>query len=53
MTILRGEFFGEMALFSGEPSPLSIAAFDDLQPTFRRCRSDFFISCENLEAKRF
>ncbi|MEG3838367.1 response regulator [Microcoleus sp. Z1_A1] len=24
-----------------------------LHPTFRRCRSDFFISCENLEAKRF
>ncbi|MCC3410131.1 MAG: transposase [Microcoleus sp. PH2017_10_PVI_O_A] len=23
------------------------------QPTFRRCGSDFFISCENLEAKRF
>jgi small-conductance mechanosensitive channel len=31
MTILRGEFFGEMALFSGEPSPVSIAAVDDLQ----------------------
>ncbi|MCC3408669.1 MAG: DUF4276 family protein [Microcoleus sp. PH2017_10_PVI_O_A] len=25
----------------------------DLYPTFRRCGSDFFISCENLEAKRF
>ena len=24
-----------------------------LEPTFRRCGSDFFISCENLEAKRF
>ena len=31
MTILRGEFFGEMALFSREPSPVSIAAVDDLQ----------------------
>ncbi|MEG4216740.1 cyclic nucleotide-binding domain-containing protein [Microcoleus sp. Pol14C6] len=31
MTILRGEFFGERALFSGEPSPVSIAAVDDLQ----------------------
>lgn len=31
MTILRGGFFGEMALFSGEPSPLSIVAVDDLQ----------------------
>lgn len=31
MTILRGEFFGEMALFSGEPSPVSVAAVDDLQ----------------------
>ncbi|MEG3841781.1 mechanosensitive ion channel family protein [Microcoleus sp. herbarium14] len=31
MTILSGEFFGEMALFSGEPSPVSIAAADDLQ----------------------
>jgi CRP-like cAMP-binding protein len=31
MTILRGEFFGEMALFSGEPSPVSIAAVDDWQ----------------------
>jgi len=31
MTILSGEFFGEMALFSGEPSPVSIAAVDDLQ----------------------
>jgi CRP-like cAMP-binding protein len=31
MTILRGEFFGEMALFSGEPSPVSITAVDDLQ----------------------
>lgn len=31
MTILHGEFFGEMALFSGEPSPVSIAAVDDLQ----------------------
>ena len=24
-----------------------------LKPTFRRCGSDFFISCENLEAKQF
>lgn len=31
MTILRGEFFGEMALFTGEPSPVSITAVDDLQ----------------------
>jgi len=31
MTILRGEFFGEMALFTGEPSPVSIVAVDDLQ----------------------
>jgi CRP-like cAMP-binding protein len=31
MTILRGEFFGEMALFTGEPSPVSIAAVEDLQ----------------------
>ena len=31
MTILSGEFFGEMALFTGEPSPVSIAAVDDLQ----------------------
>ncbi|MEG3860561.1 mechanosensitive ion channel family protein [Microcoleus sp. herbarium12] len=31
MTVLRGEFFGEMALFSGEPSPVSIAAAEDLQ----------------------
>ena len=31
MTILRGEFFGEMALFTGEPSPVSIKAVDDLQ----------------------
>ncbi|MEG4471626.1 hypothetical protein QUB47_33195, partial [Microcoleus sp. AT9_B5] len=23
------------------------------EPTFRRCGSDFFISCENLEAKQF
>lgn len=30
MTILRGEFFGEMALFSGEPSPVSVTAVDDL-----------------------
>jgi len=28
---LRGEFFGEMALFSGEPSAVSIVAVDDLQ----------------------
>ncbi|MEH2396622.1 cyclic nucleotide-binding domain-containing protein [Nostoc sp.] len=31
MTILRGEFFGEMALFTGEASPVSITAVDDLQ----------------------
>jgi len=31
MTILGGEFFGERALFSGKPSPVSIAAVDDLQ----------------------
>jgi small-conductance mechanosensitive channel len=31
MTILRGEFFGEMALFSGESSPVAITAVDDLQ----------------------
>ena len=31
MTILHGEFFGEMALFSGEPSRVSIVAVDDLQ----------------------
>jgi CRP-like cAMP-binding protein len=31
MTILRGEFFGEMAMFSGEPSPVSIVAVEDLQ----------------------
>ncbi len=31
MTILRGEFFGEMALFSGEPSAVSIVAVDDGQ----------------------
>jgi len=28
---LRGEFFGDMALFSGEQSPVSITAVDDLQ----------------------
>ncbi|MCC3409896.1 MAG: hypothetical protein JGK17_31040 [Microcoleus sp. PH2017_10_PVI_O_A] len=27
--------------------------FHAIKPTFRRCGSDFFISCENLEAKRF
>jgi CRP-like cAMP-binding protein len=31
MTILRGEFFGEMAVFSAEPSPVSITAVEDLQ----------------------
>lgn len=31
INILRGEFFGEMALFSGEPSPVSVTAVDDLQ----------------------
>ncbi|MEG4329224.1 IS66 family transposase [Microcoleus sp. herbarium5] len=32
---------------------LSSDDFSVYNPTFRRCRSDFFISCENLEAKRF
>lgn len=27
----RGEFFGEIALFSGEPSPVSVTAIDDLE----------------------
>lgn len=27
----RGEFFGEMALFSGEPSAVSVTAIDDLE----------------------
>ena len=27
--------------------------FGDIKPTFRRCGSDFFICCENLETKRF
>ncbi|WP_442948655.1 cyclic nucleotide-binding domain-containing protein [Nostoc sp.] len=31
ITIFGGEFFGEMALFTGEPSPVSITAVDDLQ----------------------
>ncbi|MBD2181694.1 mechanosensitive ion channel family protein [Aerosakkonema funiforme] len=31
MALSLGEFFGEMTLFSGEPSPVSIAAIDDLQ----------------------
>ncbi|WP_267894954.1 Crp/Fnr family transcriptional regulator [Nostoc sp. 'Lobaria pulmonaria (5183) cyanobiont'] len=31
MTILGGEFFGEMALFTGEASPVSITAVGDLQ----------------------
>ena len=28
-------------------------AWIGFNPTFRRCGSDFFICCENLEAKRF
>lgn len=31
MVLSLGEFFGEMTLFSGEPSPVSIAAIEDLQ----------------------
>lgn len=31
MALSLGEFFGEMTLFSGESSPVSIAAIDDLQ----------------------
>lgn len=30
-TLLRGEFFGEMALFTGEPSTVSVVAVDDLE----------------------
>jgi small-conductance mechanosensitive channel len=31
LTIKTGEFFGEMTLFSGEPSPISITAIADLE----------------------
>lgn len=31
LPLKAGEFFGEMALFSGEPSPVSIVAADDLE----------------------
>ncbi|MFM7601548.1 MAG: mechanosensitive ion channel domain-containing protein [Pseudanabaena sp.] len=31
LTIKTGEFFGEMTLFSGDPSPISITAIDDLE----------------------
>lgn len=31
VTLTRAEFFGEMALFSGEPSPVSVTAIDDLE----------------------
>lgn len=31
VTLTRGEFFGEMALFSSEPSPVSVTAIDDLE----------------------
>ena len=31
VTLTRGEFFGEMALFSGEPSVVSVTAVDDLE----------------------
>jgi small-conductance mechanosensitive channel len=31
ITLARGEFFGEMALFSGEANPASITAIDDLE----------------------
>lgn len=31
VTLTRGEFFGEMALFSSEPSPVSVTAVDDLE----------------------
>ena len=31
LTIRTGEFFGEMTLFSGDPSPISITAIDDLE----------------------
>jgi len=31
LTIKAGEFFGEMTLFSGEPSPISVTAIADLE----------------------
>jgi CRP-like cAMP-binding protein len=31
LTIKTGEFFGEMTLFSGEPSPISVTAIADLE----------------------
>lgn len=31
LPLKAGEFFGEMALFSGEPSPVSVVATDDLE----------------------
>lgn len=31
LMIKTGEFFGEMTLFSGDPSPISITAIDDLE----------------------
>jgi small-conductance mechanosensitive channel len=31
LPLKAGEFFGEMALFSGEPSPVSVMATDDLE----------------------
>jgi hypothetical protein len=31
LPLKTGEFFGEMALFSGEPSPVSVTAADDLE----------------------
>ena len=31
VTLTRGEFFGEMALFSGEPSAVSVTAVEDLE----------------------
>jgi CRP-like cAMP-binding protein len=31
LTIKTGEFFGEMTLFSGEPSPIAVTAIADLE----------------------
>ena len=31
LSIKTGEFFGEMTLFSGEPSPISVTAIADLE----------------------
>ena len=31
VTLTRGDFFGEMALFSGEPSAVSVTTIDDLE----------------------